>query len=140
MSAAELAASKKAIQLLLAFSKGQRYQNTFAVPFYQSLALSKVIVDANHPGTLVFSLKMPEFTRNAFDVCHGGALTTYVDIATTTAIYAFDAKSRTQVSAGLDMSFYSPALIGQQFWLEARVERFGKGICYSRADLKTEDG
>ena len=83
---------------------------------------------------------MPEFTRNAFDVSHGGALTTYVDIATTVAIYAFDSKSRTQVSAGLDMSFYSPAVIGQQFDLFARVERFGKGICYSKAELKTPEG
>ena len=83
---------------------------------------------------------MPEFTRNAFDVSHGGALTTYVDIATTTAIYAFDAKSRTQVSAGLDMTFYAPAAIGQSFILLARVERFGKGICYSKADIRAENG
>jgi acyl-coenzyme A thioesterase PaaI-like protein len=70
-------------------------------------------MDNLHPGTVIFDLEMPEFTRNAFDVSHGGALTTYVDIATTTAIYAFDAKSRTQVSAGLDMSFFSPAVIGE---------------------------
>ena len=55
---------------------------------------------------------MPSFTRNAFDVAHGGALTTYVDIATTTAIYSFDKKSRTSVSASLDMQFFSPAVIG----------------------------
>ena len=83
---------------------------------------------------------MPEFTRNAFDVSHGGALTTYVDIATTVAIYAFDGKSRTQVSAGLDMSFFNAATIGQEFDLIAKVEKFGKGLCYSRADLKTPEG
>lgn len=88
----------------------------------------------------MFDLQIPDFTRNAFDVAHGGALTTYVDIATTTAIYAFDAKSRTQVSAGLDMSFFAPASIGHSFELHARVERFGKGLCYSRADLKTKEG
>lgn len=52
-------------------------------------------MDAQHPGTIIFDLNMPEFTRNAFDVSHGGALTTFVDIATTVAIFAFDAKSRT---------------------------------------------
>ena len=83
---------------------------------------------------------MPEFTRNAFDVSHGGALTTYVDIATTVAIYAFDGKSRTQVSAGLDMSFFNAATIGQEFDLIAKVEKFGKGLCYSRADLQTPEG
>lgn len=60
-------------------------------------------MDEKHAGTLLFALKMPDFTKNAFNVAHGGALTTYVDIATTSAIYAFDAKSRTQVSSALDM-------------------------------------
>ena len=83
---------------------------------------------------------MPSLTRNAFDVAHGGALTTYVDIATTTAIYAFDKKSRTSVSASLDMQFFSPAVIGDEFTLEARVEKFGKGICYSNAALKDQKG
>ena len=48
-------------------------------------------------GSLVFILDkgLPIFTRNAFDVSHGGALTTYVDISTTVAIYAFDRKART---------------------------------------------
>ena len=57
--------------------------------------MNQVLIDQHHPGTLIFDLKIPEFTRNAFDVSHGGALTTYVDIATTVAIFAFDAKSRT---------------------------------------------
>jgi hypothetical protein len=29
-----------------------------------------------------------------FDVAHGGALATYVDLSTTVAIYAFDEKNR----------------------------------------------
>jgi acyl-coenzyme A thioesterase PaaI-like protein len=78
---------------------------------------------------------MPEFTANAFGVSHGGALTTYVDIATTTAIYAFDAKSRTQVSAGLNMTFYLPAEMGKEFLLIAQIDKFGKGLVHSRADL-----
>ncbi len=46
-----------------------------------------------YPGSVYFKvLQMPDFTRNAFNVAHGGALTTYVDIATTTATFAFDKK------------------------------------------------
>ena len=67
------------------------------------MVFNRVEMDDKHPGTLVFDVLVPDFTRNAFDVSHGGALTTYIDIATTTAIYALDAKSRTQVSAGLDI-------------------------------------
>jgi acyl-coenzyme A thioesterase PaaI-like protein len=48
---------------------------------------------------------LPSFTRNAFDICHGGALTTFVDITTTCSLYAFDEKGRTHVSAKLDMDF-----------------------------------
>ena len=75
------------------------------MPFYKSLSINQIVVDDLHPGTVIFDVSMPEFTRNAFDVSHGGALTTYVDIATTIAIYAFDTKSesRTSVSSGLDM-------------------------------------
>ena len=79
---------------------------------------------------------MPEFTRNAFDVAHGGALTTYVDIATTTAVYAFDAKNRTQVSSQLDVQFYSPCPISADYLLHARVERIGRHLSYSKADFR----
>lgn len=44
-------------------------------------------------------------------MAHGGALTTYVDIATTTAVYAFDEKDRGNVSAKLDMEFMTPAAV-----------------------------
>ena len=49
-----------------------------------------------YPGSVFFIVdQLPYSTRNAFDVSHGGALTTYVDIATTAAIFAFDNKQRT---------------------------------------------
>ena len=89
-----------------------------------------------YPGSVYFKvLKIPDFTKNAFEVAHGGALTTYVDIATTAAIYAFDKKSRTQVSAGLDMQFFNPGVIGRPMMIEARVTKIGKNISYSKADL-----
>lgn len=89
-----------------------------------------------YPGSLYFKvLQMPDFTRNAFNVAHGGALTTYVDIATTAATFAFDKKSRTQVSAGLDIQFFNPGVIGRPMMIEARVTKIGKNISYSKADL-----
>ncbi len=52
--------------------------------------------EGRYPGSVFFIVdEIPYFTRNAFDVSHGGALTTYVDIATTAAIFAFDKKRRT---------------------------------------------
>ena len=79
--------------------------------------------------------KLPEFTKNAMGVAHGGALTTYVDIATTAAIFGFDKKCRPTVSAGLDMQFFNPGVIGRPMMIEARVTKIGKNISYSKADL-----
>ena len=44
-------------------------------------------------------------TRNVHNTCHGGALATYVDIATGCTIYAFDKKERAHVSAQLAIEF-----------------------------------
>ena len=44
-------------------------------------------------------------------MAHGGALATYVDIATTAAIYGFDTGNRGTVSAKLDMEYLSAAEI-----------------------------
>ena len=91
-------------------------------------------------GSVFFVIdRVPLMTRNAFDVAHGGALTTYVDISTTAAIYAFDAKERTQVSAQLDMQFFNAAKLlpeGEHpLIIEARVQKIGKTLAFTRADL-----
>ena len=76
------------------------------------MVLKRVEIGDGYPGSVFFNCVMPDFTKNAFMVAHGGALTTYVDIATTTALFAFDQKRRTQVSAKLDMEFMSAANVG----------------------------
>ena len=105
------------------------------------MTLSHVELGEGHPGSVFFSCKIPSFTRNAFNVAHGGALSTYVDITTTAGIFAFDEKRRTQVSAKLDMEFMSAGEIGQDILIEARVNRIGKGISFSEGrltDAKTQ--
>ena len=60
-------------------------------------------------GQVNFELHaLPSLTRNMFDFAHGGALTTYIDISTTCALYAFDQKQRTHVSANMSIDFLSP--------------------------------
>ena len=99
------------------------------------MILDRVELGDSYLGSVFFTCKIPEFTKNAFMVAHGGALTTYVDIATTAAIYAFDEKRRTNVSAKLDMDFMSAAKIGQEILIEARVNRIGKSISFSEGRL-----
>ena len=104
------------------------------------MTLDRVELGEGYLGSVYFKCVMPDFTKNAFNVAHGGALTTYVDIATTAALYAFDEKRRTNVSAKLDMEFMQACEIGQEISIEARVNRIGKGIAFSEGrltDLKT---
>lgn len=75
------------------------------------MVLTRVELGEGYPGSVFFTCKIPLFTRNAFNVAHGGSLTTFVDIATTAALFAFDDKDRANVSAKLDMEFMSSAAI-----------------------------
>ena len=73
-------------------------------------------------------------------MAHGGALATYVDIATTAALCGFDTTHRGTVSAKLDMEYMSAADIEQELLIEARVNRIGKSISFSEGritDVKT---
>ena len=99
------------------------------------MKLERVELGNEFIGSIFFSLKIPEFTRNAFDVCHGGALTTYVDISTTTALYAFDEKSRAQVSAKLDMDFIAAANVDEEVMIEAKINKIGKNLAFTEAKL-----
>jgi len=63
-------------------------------------------------------------------MAHGGALTTYIDITTTAAVFAFDEKERANVSAKLDMDFMSAAAIDKEIEIEARVNRIGKQMAF----------
>ena len=92
-------------------------------------------IGEGYPGSVYFSCNVPDFTKNAFKVAHGGALTTYVDIATTAALYAFDEKRRTNVSAKLDMEFMNAAEVNQKIMIEARINRIGKGLAFSEGRI-----
>ena len=129
---------KQAERFLLTFQTAKTYENTFARSFYQSMRLDRVELgeEGRYPGSVFFIVdSLPYSYRNAFDVAHGGALTTYVDIATTAAIFAFDKKQRTQVSAELGMSFMNPAVISKEHavQIEAKVEKIGRNLSFTSA-------
>lgn len=99
------------------------------------MQLQRVELGEGYPGSVFFICKIPKFTRNAFNVAHGGALTTYVDIATTTALFAFDDKERANVSAKLDMEFMATAAIDQEIEIEAKINRVGKALAFTEGRL-----
>ena len=99
------------------------------------MKLHRVELGDGYPGSIFFMCKVPQFTKNAFNVAHGGALTTYVDIATTTAVFAFDDKGRANVSAKLDMEFMATASIDQEIEIEAKINRIGKALAFTEGRL-----
>ena len=90
---------------------------------------------------------LPHFTGNAFNYCHGGALTTYVDVATTIGLYAFDLKSRGHVSSKLDMDFLSPGKTeteegkedGPSVLVDAKINKIGKILGFTEATIYEEE-
>ncbi|CDW72266.1 UNKNOWN [Stylonychia lemnae] len=127
--------------------KGTFGQNFYAVIIqlksftYQSLSINRVELGDTYPGSVFFQCTVPDFTKNTFMMAHGGALTTYIDISTTAALYAFDEKERANVSAKLDMDFLSAAAIGKDIEIEARINRIGKSMAFLEGriiDLQTK--
>ena len=93
---------------------------------------------------------LPYSTRNAFDLAHGGALATYVDIATTCGLYAFEKKGRTHVSAKLDMDFLAPGKTARNpnisedigvpsILIDARINKIGKNMAFTEARIFEEE-
>eukprot|EP00347_Sterkiella_histriomuscorum_P012891 403366821 len=138
----------KAKKFLVSFQDSHAYDGTFGQNFYkvyllyllyseqfQSLQLHRVELGDGYPGSVFFMCKIPSFTKNAFNVAHGGALTTYVDIATTAALFAFDDKGRANVSAKLDMEFMTSAAIDQEIEIEAKINKVGKSLAFTEGRL-----
>ena len=75
------------------------------------MTLEHIEIGEGYPGSVFFKCKVPDHCKNAFNVAHGGALTTYVDIATTAALFAFDDLQKANVSAKLDMEFMNACQI-----------------------------
>ena len=77
---------------------------------------------------------MPSFTNNGLNNCHGGALATYVDSATTVATSLFDRKQRSCQSVKLDMTYMSNGKIDDgPIEIRAIIDKVGNKIGFSKA-------
>lgn len=104
-------------------------------PYYMSL-------DNLEPGEAVrfgfrVAAKHCNNQRDSTDVqvCHGGMLTTFLDLALARGIIEKHEVGRPLPTISLSSDFLSPAKLGE--WIEARVEltRIGRGLCFAQAFL-----
>ena len=69
---------------------------------------------------------------NTMGGVHGGALATWVDIVTSSAINMFDAKDRlTSVSVALNMDYISGARGGDDLYFRIVVPKIGKNLAFT---------
>ena len=86
---------------------------------------------------------MPVSMGNVFNKAHGGALTSYVDVATTCALFAFDKKGRSHVSTNLNIEFLSPATTGPTdllYYVDTKVLKIGGKLGFTEAVIRQTDG
>jgi hypothetical protein len=80
------------------FLECPKNEKTYAYRLYNSMEVSRAEtgneIGQGHLGSVYFKTICPADTSNVVGFVHGGALSTYVDIATTMALYGFDSKSR----------------------------------------------
>lgn len=65
---------------------------------------------------------------------------TYIDIATTMALYGFDKKGRVHVSGSLSTNFMSPVKVGEEMQIEARIDKIGKGLAFTSCFIRDARG
>ncbi|KAI6242675.1 4HBT domain-containing protein [Aphelenchoides fujianensis] len=75
---------------------------------------------------------------NSWDTLHGGCTASLVDMLTTTAILMHDQNKQEHpgVSVDLKVSYTSAAKLGETVVLDAIVEKFGRSLAFTRADLR----
>ncbi|KAI6228191.1 hypothetical protein M3Y95_00596500 [Aphelenchoides besseyi] len=78
---------------------------------------------------------------NSWNTLHGGCTASLVDMITTTAILTNDRNEQQHpgVSVDLKVSYCTAAKLGETVVLDAIIEKFGRSLVFTRADLRTKD-
>ena len=93
-------------------------------------------------GHIVFKYSDPRrFHCNGREIgsVHGGALATWTDLTTSMAIYAFDAKKRSEwVSLNISQDYPNAALPGNALYMKASVRKIGRTLAFADCQIMDE--
>ncbi|KAM9666008.1 acyl-coenzyme A thioesterase 13 [Trichechus inunguis] len=96
--------------------------------------LEKVTLVSHAPGRVVCEMKVEEEHANVGGTLHGGLTATIVDDISTLALLCTE-RGVAGVSANLDITYMSPAKIGEDVVITAYVLRQGKTLAFASVDL-----
>ncbi|KAG0375108.1 hypothetical protein BGX24_009530 [Mortierella sp. AD032] len=89
-------------------------------------------------GRILCELQVEKQHLNRLGGCHGGLLSTIVDVGGSLAIAAEDMQA-TGVSTDLNISFVSGAKIGDKLSIDSRCDKIGGTLAYTTVEIKVDD-
>ncbi|KAF9327189.1 hypothetical protein BGZ91_001577 [Linnemannia elongata] len=102
----------------------------------QTLAGLKLVSASK--GKILCELQVEKQHLNRLGGCHGGLLSTIVDVGGSLAIAAENMQA-TGVSTDLNISFVSGAKIGDKLTIDSRCDKIGGTLAYTTVEIKVDD-
>ncbi|KAM5202591.1 acyl-coenzyme A thioesterase 13 isoform 1-T1 [Hipposideros larvatus] len=96
--------------------------------------IAKVALVSADPGKVICELKVEEEHTNKGGTLHGGLTATLVDNVSTMALLCTE-RGAPGVSVDMNITYMSPAKIGEDIVITARVLKQGKTLAFASVDL-----
>ncbi|KAG0370410.1 HotDog domain-containing protein [Gamsiella multidivaricata] len=101
-------------------------------------ALSGLKLVSASKGSILCELQVEKQHLNRLGGCHGGLLSTIVDVGGSLAIAAENMHA-TGVSTDLNVSFVSGAKIGDKLSIDSRCDNVGGSLAFTSVEIKVGD-
>ncbi|KAG0321424.1 hypothetical protein BGZ99_003936 [Dissophora globulifera] len=105
---------------------------------FDAYALSGLKLVSVSKGTCLAELEVAPHHLNRLGGCHGGLLSTIVDVGGTLAIAA-DGMHATGISTDISVSFVSGAKLGDKLSINSRCHKIGGSLAYTDVEIAVED-
>jgi acyl-CoA thioesterase len=97
-------------------------------------------LDRLEPGASELTLRVEEHHVNLMGVLHGGVVASLADAATGIAMLSALEDGWSHLTTSLQLTFLSPARLGQVVTARGRVLKAGRRFGYAEADVEGPDG
>ncbi|KAG0239550.1 HotDog domain-containing protein [Mortierella sp. GBAus27b] len=114
------------------------WTNFLSAGGFDMQALSGLRLVSAAKGSILCELNVEKQHLNRLGGCHGGLLSTIVDVGGSLAIAAEDMHA-TGVSTDLNVSFVSGAKIGDKLVIDSRCDKVGGTLAYTTVEIKVGD-
>ncbi|KAF9200566.1 hypothetical protein BGZ49_009186 [Haplosporangium sp. Z 27] len=114
------------------------WSNFLSAGGFDAQALSGLKLVSANKGSILCELQVEKQHLNRLGGCHGGLLSTIVDIGGSLAIAAEEMQA-TGVSTDLNVSFVSGAKIGDKLSILSKCDKLGGTLAYTSVEISVGD-